>query len=210
MSPTFLRVPVGTTVTFMNPGPATFPNFPEHEDPLRDPVLRGPVQSKLNPGQSVPVHVRSGGRILRRRLHRSAPDRQGRGVSTSGKHCGRVEIKASSSTWARQWRVFTNVQGLVTAHVQGPGRLHARRQRELDDTAVDDAFPAVTANVTADGEDADRDVRQGADRQQHSRRRCRPAHRDRQLHERRCAEAADGDGACKGRQVSISTRLTIA
>ena len=45
MSPQHLRVPVGTTVTFLNPGPATFPLFPNVKEHCATQFFEG----KFNP-----------------------------------------------------------------------------------------------------------------------------------------------------------------
>ena len=52
MSPTQMRVPVGTTVTFLNPGAATFPNFPNTKPHCATQYFEGLFNFKLNPGQS--------------------------------------------------------------------------------------------------------------------------------------------------------------
>ena len=78
MNPTHMRVPVGTTVTFLNPGAETFPNFPNQKLHCATQYFEGLFNSKLNPGQCFAVHVQSCRRILLQRLHRSASDGQGR------------------------------------------------------------------------------------------------------------------------------------
>ncbi|HWM44330.1 MAG TPA: PQQ-binding-like beta-propeller repeat protein [Burkholderiales bacterium] len=52
MNPTHLRVPVGTTVTFLNPGVATFPNFPNQKLHCATQFFEGLFNPKLNPGES--------------------------------------------------------------------------------------------------------------------------------------------------------------
>jgi hypothetical protein len=52
MNPTHMRVPVGTTVTFLNPGAATFPNFPNEKLHCATQFFEGLFNPKLNPGES--------------------------------------------------------------------------------------------------------------------------------------------------------------
>jgi glucose dehydrogenase len=51
MSPTHMRVPVGTTVTFLNPGAETFPNFPNVLPHCATQYFEGLFNPKLDPGE---------------------------------------------------------------------------------------------------------------------------------------------------------------
>ena len=52
MQPTHLRVPVGTTVTFRNPGAETFPNFPNQKPHCATQFFEGEFNVKLQPGET--------------------------------------------------------------------------------------------------------------------------------------------------------------
>jgi len=52
MQPTHLRVPVGTTVTFLNPGSETFPNFPNRLEHCATQFFEGEFNARLQPGES--------------------------------------------------------------------------------------------------------------------------------------------------------------
>jgi quinohemoprotein ethanol dehydrogenase len=52
MNPTHMRVPVGTTVTFLNPGSAQFPLFPNGKPHCATQFFEGLFNLKVNPGQS--------------------------------------------------------------------------------------------------------------------------------------------------------------
>jgi plastocyanin len=52
MSPTHLRVPVGTTVTFLNPGVETFPNFPNELPHCATQYFEGLFNAELAPGET--------------------------------------------------------------------------------------------------------------------------------------------------------------
>ena len=58
MVPNNLGVPVGTTVTFLNPGAETFPHFPNLKEHCATQFFEGAVQSEAAAGPDVPVHVR--------------------------------------------------------------------------------------------------------------------------------------------------------
>ena len=52
MQPTHLRVPVGSTVTFLNPGAETFPNFPNLKEHCATQFFEGEFNARLQPGES--------------------------------------------------------------------------------------------------------------------------------------------------------------
>ena len=52
MNPTHMRVPVGTTVTFLNPGAATFPSFPNQKLHCATQYFEGLFNPQLKPGES--------------------------------------------------------------------------------------------------------------------------------------------------------------
>jgi quinohemoprotein ethanol dehydrogenase len=52
MNPTHMRVPVGTTVTFLNPGAETFPSFPNQKPHCATQFFEGLFNPRLNPGES--------------------------------------------------------------------------------------------------------------------------------------------------------------
>ncbi|MGX1702063.1 outer membrane protein assembly factor BamB family protein [Microbacterium sp. NPDC055357] len=52
MQPTHLRVPVGTTVTFRNPGAETFPNFPNLKEHCATQYFEGEFNARLQPGET--------------------------------------------------------------------------------------------------------------------------------------------------------------
>lgn len=52
MQPTHLRVPVGSTVTFLNPGAETFPAFPNQKEHCATQFFEGEFNARLQPGES--------------------------------------------------------------------------------------------------------------------------------------------------------------
>jgi hypothetical protein len=73
MAPTHLRVPVGTTVTFVNPAD----NLNAHSATQ---FFEGLFNFNLQPGPVRAVHLHPEGRVLLQRLLQPQTDRQGRGV----------------------------------------------------------------------------------------------------------------------------------
>jgi len=52
MQPTHLRVPVGSSVTFLNPGGETFANFPNQREHCATQFFEGEFNARLQPGES--------------------------------------------------------------------------------------------------------------------------------------------------------------
>ena len=52
MQPTHIRVPVGSTVTFLNPGTETFPNSPNQLEHCATQFFEGEFNARLQPGES--------------------------------------------------------------------------------------------------------------------------------------------------------------
>src|SRR5690606_35186414 len=52
MQPTHLRVSVGETVTFLNPGVETFPNNPNTKEHCATQFFEGEFNARLQPGES--------------------------------------------------------------------------------------------------------------------------------------------------------------
>ncbi|GAB3605199.1 hypothetical protein GCM10027413_06080 [Conyzicola nivalis] len=52
MQPTHLRVPVGSTVTFLNPGAETFPGFPNQKEHCATQFFEGEFNARLQPGET--------------------------------------------------------------------------------------------------------------------------------------------------------------
>ena len=77
MSPTHMRVPVGTTVTFLNPGAATFPNFPNQKPHCATQYFEGLFNSKLNPGESFQYTFTRAGEYFYNDCTDPRPDGQG-------------------------------------------------------------------------------------------------------------------------------------
>ncbi len=173
MSPTQLRVPVGTTVTFLNPGAATFPNFPNLKPHCATQFFEGAVQRQAAAGRdrastrsTVTASTSSTTAPIRGRPARSIVYLIAAGpAGCPAVHAEHVRLQLG--------RVFTGVDGQGHRALRDSGRLHARRRGHAEDAAVDDAVPGGVRSRDREREDCCWRVQQGRHRQQHAGRRLR-------------------------------------
>jgi outer membrane protein assembly factor BamB/plastocyanin len=120
MNPTHMRVPVGTTVTFLNPGAATFPNFPNAKPHCATQYFEGLFNPKLSPGQSFQYTFTRAGEYFFNDC-------------TDPRPTGKVEVYLTPQDVPNALRftprtldlgsptgLFTDVHGVVTAHFKIP------------------------------------------------------------------------------------------
>ena len=120
MNPTHMRVPVGTTVTFLNPGAATFPNFPNQKQHCATQYFEGLFNPKLNPGQSFQYKFTRAGEYFFNDC-------------TDPRPTGKVEVYLTPQDVPNALRftprtldlgsptgLFTDVHGMVNAHFKIP------------------------------------------------------------------------------------------
>ncbi|NUZ06062.1 PQQ-binding-like beta-propeller repeat protein [Piscinibacter koreensis] len=150
MNPTNMRVPVGTTVTFLNPGSATFPNFPNTKAHCATQFFEGLFNPKLNPGQSFQytftkegeywfndcTDPRPTGRVIVYAVPQNVP--------------GALSFIPSTLNMRPANGVFTSVQGLVTATFKVPAgyTLDGNGNVQLKTPLSTTLFPAVNATVS--------------------------------------------------------------
>ena len=129
MNPTQHARPGGHDGDVPEPRGGDVPELPEPEAALRDAVLRGAVQSKLNPGQSFQYTFTRAGEYFFNDC--TDPRPTGKVVAYLTPQDVPDALRFTPSTLDLRFAdgVFTGVQGVVTAHFSDPGRLHARRRR---------------------------------------------------------------------------------
>ncbi len=151
MNPSTMRVPVGTTVTFINPGTAQFPLFPNTKTHCATQFFEGLFNPKLAPGQSFQytftkegeyfyndcADPRPTGRIIVEAVPQDLP--------------GALQFVPSVLNLRPANGVFTSVQGLVTAMFRVPAGYTLDGGVRLTTPLSDTEFQAVTARTTADG-----------------------------------------------------------
>ena len=151
MSPTFLRVPVGTTVTFVNPGPAQTPNFPNTKLHCATQFFEGLFNPKLNPGESFQYTFSKEGEYFFNDCADPRPTGKVVAYHVPEAVPGALQFVPDILSMRPANGVFTSVQGLVTAMFRVPAGYTLDGNVNLTTPLSTTLFPAVTANVTADG-----------------------------------------------------------
>ena len=154
--PANLGVPVGTTVTFLNPGAATFPNFPNLKEHCATQFFEGVFNARLQPGESFQYTF----------------DREGEywyNDCTDPRPTGRVNVTAAVTTLPAgsltivpsilnlkpPTGVFTSVTGVINAVLKLPDgyTLDTGYGAKVTMKAPlsNELFEALSASVSADG-----------------------------------------------------------
>jgi len=147
MSPTHMRVPAGTTVTFLNPGAATFPNFPNLKPHCATQFFEGLFNPKLNPGESFQYTFTRAGEYF----FNDCTDPRATGkvvvylppqdVPNAVRFTPRTLDLGSSSG------LFTDVHGVITAHFRIPAGYTLDGGVQLKTPLSTTLFDAVSTNV---------------------------------------------------------------
>lgn len=153
MVPSTLTVPVGTTVTFTNPGDATFGvagsgNLKEH---CATQYFEGKFNFRLQPGQSAQYKFDREGEYYYNDC--TDPRPTGKVVVTlaAQEQPGALQFTPSTLNLRPANGVFTSVQGLVTATFKLPAGHTLDGNVQLKTPLTQQTFPAVSANTTSDG-----------------------------------------------------------
>jgi quinohemoprotein ethanol dehydrogenase len=153
MSPTHMRVPVGTTVTFKNPGTETFPNFPNQKLHCATQFFEGLFNPKLQPGESFQYTFAKEGEYFYNDC--TDPRPVGKVVVTLVPQSmpGALSFVPSVLNLRPSTGVFTGVQGLATAMFKLPAgyTLDGNDSIKLSTPLTQQLLDATTASTTADG-----------------------------------------------------------
>ena len=139
MQPTHLRVPVGTTVTFLNPGAETFPNFPNELPHCATQYFEGLFNAQLDPGESFEYTFDRAGEYFFNDCTDPRPAGKIEVYLTPQDLPGALRFSPSRLDLGSGTGIFTRVHGVFTAILEHPGRLRVRRRRRAADAAVGDA-----------------------------------------------------------------------
>jgi len=151
MSPTFMRVPVGTTVTFTNPGSAQFPDFPNLKVHCATQFFEGLFNPKLAPGQSFQYTFSKEGEYFFNDCTDPRPTAKVVAYHVPQDVPGALQFVPSTLSMRPANGVFTSVQGLVTAMFKVPAGYTLDGNVQLKAPLSTALFPAVTTSVTSDG-----------------------------------------------------------
>ena len=151
MIPTHLRVPVGTTVTFLNPGAETFPNFPNQKLHCATQYFEGLFNAKVNPGQRFQYTFDRAGEYYFNDCTDPRPTGKIVAYHTPQDVPGAVTVAGNALDLRSPTGVFTGVQGSVTARFAMPAGYTFEGDAMLKAPLSQVLIPASSARVEADG-----------------------------------------------------------
>jgi quinohemoprotein ethanol dehydrogenase len=120
MAPTHLRVPVGTTVTFRNPGAETFPNFPNRLPHCATQYFEGLFNPRLKPGESFEFRFDRAGEYYFNDCTDPRPAGKIEVYLTPRDLPGALRFVPSTVDLGSRTGIFTGVRGVVTATLRIP------------------------------------------------------------------------------------------
>jgi glucose dehydrogenase/plastocyanin len=120
MAPTHLRVPVGTTVTFLNPGAETFPAFPNRQPHCATQFFEGLFNARLNPGERSEFTFDRAGEYYFNDCTDPRPTGKIEVYPTPQDLPGALRFVPATVDLGSPTGVFTGVHGVVTATLSLP------------------------------------------------------------------------------------------
>lgn len=120
MQPTHLRVPVGTTVTFLNPGAETFPTFPNLKPHCATQFFEGEFNAKLQPGESYQHTFDRAGEYFFNDCTDPRPTGKIEVYLDPQDQPGALRFRPGTLDLGSETGIFTGVEGVVTAHFELP------------------------------------------------------------------------------------------
>ena len=120
MQPTHMRVPVGTTVTFLNPGAETFPNFPNELPHCATQFFEGEFNERLDPGQSFEFTFDRAGEYFFNDCTDPRPVGKVEVYLEPQDVPGALDLKPKTMNLGSDTGIFTGVDGVVTAFLEVP------------------------------------------------------------------------------------------
>ncbi|HEX5959387.1 MAG TPA: PQQ-binding-like beta-propeller repeat protein, partial [Hyphomicrobiaceae bacterium] len=172
MNPTHLRVPVGTTVTFLNPGPATFPGFPNQKPHCATQFFEGLFNARLSPGQSFQYTFTRAGEYFFNDCTDPRPTGKVEVYLTPQDVPDALHFLPPTLDLGSPTGLFTDVHGVVTALFRIPAGYKLDGQVRLKTPLSTALFDAVSTNAALNGRllvahfrksDIDNNIPQGDD-----------------------------------------------
>src|SRR6185503_4321924 len=120
MVPSTLTVPVGTTVTFLNPGSATFATNPNLKPHCATQFFEGKFNPKLNPGESFQYTFDRAGEYFFNDCTDPRPTGKVVAYDVPQNMAGALSFAGNELDLRSSTGVFTGVQGTVTARFAIP------------------------------------------------------------------------------------------
>lgn len=169
MQPTHLRVPVGTTVTFRNPGAETFPNFPNLKPHCATQFFEGEFNVELQPGETYQHTFDRAGEYFFNDCTDPRPTGKIEVYLEPQDQPGALKFTPARLDLRSGTGLFTGVHGKITAHFELPPGYEYEGGAVLVAPLSPTPLPAskVTANknrviVKFDAADVDNNVPTGA------------------------------------------------
>jgi outer membrane protein assembly factor BamB len=147
MSPTHLRVPVGTTVTFLNPGAETFPNFPNQKVHCATQFFEGLFNPKLKPGERFQFTFDRAGEYYFNDCTDPRPTGKIEAYHVPVEVPGALSFEGNALDLRSPTGVFTGVQGRVTARFEMPAGYTFEGDAMLKTPLSQVLIPAASASV---------------------------------------------------------------
>jgi plastocyanin len=151
MDPTHLRVPVGTTVTFLNPGAETFPNFPNQKLHCATQFFEGLFNAKVPPGQSFTYTFDRAGEYFFNDCTDPRPTGKIVAYHTPRDIPGAVSFAGNTLDLRMPTGVFTGVTGTVTARFAIPAGYTFEGDATLKVPLSPQLIPAAASRVEPGG-----------------------------------------------------------
>jgi hypothetical protein len=151
MNPTLMRVPVGTTVTFLNPGAATFPLNPNLKPHCATQFFEGLFNFKLNPGESAQYKFDRAGEYFFNDCTDPRPTGKVVVYHVPIDVPGALSFTPKTLDLGAAKGVFTGVNGVVTAHFEIPDGYTTTGEVTLKTPLSLTLFSPVSTNATGGG-----------------------------------------------------------
>ncbi|MFJ6651839.1 PQQ-binding-like beta-propeller repeat protein [Microbacterium sp. NPDC091313] len=151
MQPTHLRVPVGTTVSFRNPGAETFSNFPNLKEHCATQFFEGEFNARLQPGESYEHTFDRAGEYYFNDCTDPRPTGKIEVYLDAQDQAGALEFDQSRLQLGSPSGRFTDVTGSITATFALPDGYTYDSAAEL--LAPLTTSPVTPTDVRADGGD---------------------------------------------------------
>jgi plastocyanin len=151
MAPTHLRVPVGTTVTFLNPGAETFPNFPNQKLHCATQFFEGLFNAKVNPGQSFKFTFDRAGEYFFNDCTDPRPTGKIVAYHTLQDLAGALTFTGNTLDLRSSTGVFTGVTGTATARFAMPAGYTFEGDATIKTPLSTELIPAASARVEPGG-----------------------------------------------------------
>jgi plastocyanin len=148
MSPTHMRVPVGTTVTFLNPGAETFPNFPNALPHCATQYFEGLFNPKLDPGESFEYTFDRAGEYFFNDCTDPRPAGKIEVYLTPQDLPGALHFAPSKINLSSGTGIFTGVNGVFTAILDIPAGYELDGDVVLQTPLSENPVPAASTTTS--------------------------------------------------------------